>query len=94
MKSSVGPKEAYRLFVADEAGTRSRSLALGEHVVIGRHSACDVVIGQTATGLVEAQAGDLAISLRHVLLRVSALDDGTPTTDPATRPVVAPAASS
>jgi hypothetical protein len=57
----------YRLFVATEEGTRSRAIDVGEHLVIGRHSHCDLVLPE-----------DVGISLRHVLVRVSALDDGLP----------------
>lgn len=40
----------------------------GRHIVIGRHDHCDVILDDE----------DEAISLRHVLVRISSLDDGFP----------------
>ncbi len=64
--SSVG----YRLFWmrGDGAcGCLEAPAERGKHVVVGRHDHCDLVLDD-----------ELSVSLRHVLLRVSALDDGFP----------------
>jgi hypothetical protein len=65
--ASVPTHHPYRIFVAFEDGMRSRAIELGEHLVIGRHSHCDLVLPD-----------DVGVSLRHVLVRVSTLDDGFP----------------
>ncbi|MBX3252436.1 MAG: FHA domain-containing protein [Myxococcales bacterium] len=54
------PTAGYRLYVvADEVvGGREVSPAPGGHVVIGRHTSCDLVLGD-----------DASVSLRHVLVR-------------------------
>src|SRR5689334_11817776 len=60
----------YRIFWmhADGAwGCVEAPAEAGKHVVIGRHDRCDVVLHD-----------ERAVSLRHVLLRVSALHDGFP----------------
>jgi pSer/pThr/pTyr-binding forkhead associated (FHA) protein len=84
---SLAAAEAYRLALAverarprqDEIGYRLYWLGReilggrevraerGGHVVVGRHTSCDVVIED-----------EDAISLRHALVRASALDDGLP----------------
>ena len=64
--ASVG----YRLFWirADGAcGSLEAPAERGKHVVVGRHDHCDLVLDD-----------ELSVSLRHVLLRVTALDDGFP----------------
>lgn len=40
----------------------------GAHAIVGRHTRCDLVLGDS----------DPAVSLRHVLVRAEALDDGMP----------------
>jgi hypothetical protein len=60
----------YRLFWmrSDGAcGSVDAPAERGRHVVVGRHEQCDLVLED-----------ELAVSLRHVLVRVSALDDGFP----------------
>lgn len=60
----------YRIFWMNEGGAWGCVEApaeLGKHVVVGRHDRCDVVLHD-----------ERAVSLRHVLLRVAALDDGFP----------------
>jgi pSer/pThr/pTyr-binding forkhead associated (FHA) protein len=59
----------YRLYVLDNSvqGTRDVVAERGRHVIIGRHTRCDVVLPEHD-----------AISLRHVLVRATTLDDGMP----------------
>ncbi len=45
----------------------SRDLPAGGHLVIGRHTECDAIL-----------EGDPFASLRHLLVRVTSLDDGAP----------------
>ncbi len=84
----VPPEEAYRIAVGVAAqapaiasvgyrvfwmrgdgacGSLEAPAERGKHVVIGRHDQCDLVLDD-----------ELSVSLRHVLLRVSSLDDGFP----------------
>jgi hypothetical protein len=62
--------DGYRLFWMRSdgvCGSIDAPAERGRHVVVGRHDHCDVVLDD-----------ELAVSLRHVLVRVSALDDGFP----------------
>jgi len=59
----------YRLYVLDQfvQGTRDLVAERGRHLIIGRHTNCDIVLPEHD-----------AISLRHVLVRATAIDDGMP----------------
>jgi hypothetical protein len=64
-----GPAEAagYRLFWARGNEVGHRDIGMEDHAVVGRHSACDVAL---------ASASEL--SLRHLLVAMTSLTDGTP----------------
>ncbi len=59
----------YRLYMLDQSvqGTRDVIAERGQHVIIGRHTNCDIVLPEHET-----------VSLRHVLVRATAIDDGLP----------------
>lgn len=69
----------YRLYaVHQHVIVGARMVTLGDdrnanHLVIGRHTSCDFVMGDSATGSNDVSG---VISLRHVIVRVSRLDDG------------------
>jgi hypothetical protein len=73
--SAIPPREqrgtVFRLFWIrpDETGFRDFALGAGKHLIVGRHSLCDVVV-----------ASDPDLSLRHLLV----VPEGTPT-EPAIR---------
>lgn len=60
----------YRLYAVSRDALQGRDVGTqsGGHVVVGRHSCCDLVIGPSDGG----------VSLRHLLVRAFTLDDGLP----------------
>ena len=68
-KRAPQTETGYRLYLFSDRLQVSIDLhdAEGGFAVIGRHSSCDVVLNE-----------DLGVSLRHVLVRATALDDGFP----------------
>lgn len=62
---------AYGVYAVTDNGVDRRDISLaGEHLIIGRHTQCDLVLS--------SDASDMAVSLRHAIVRVWRLDDGPP----------------
>lgn len=59
--------DGYRLFWARGEELGHKDIHEDQHAVVGRHSACDVVLGSAAE-----------LSLRHLLVATTRLADGTP----------------
>jgi hypothetical protein len=89
-RRAVAPREAYAMAVAADQlrerqadvgyrlywigatilGSRDVVAQPSGYAVVGRHGSCDVVL--------DADADDRVVSLRHVLVRAASLDDGFP----------------
>jgi hypothetical protein len=69
-RPSTGARRGFGLYEIRPDSIQARDVAAepGAHLVIGRHTACDLVVSDP----------DPMVSLRHVLVRTFALDDGLP----------------
>jgi hypothetical protein len=66
--SGADPAPGFGLYAVTDGSLQRCDVGVrGDRVIIGRHTACDLVL-----------PSDMAISLRHAIVRVWALDDGLP----------------